>query len=110
VSTNTQAVCFFVLSDTHDYNPSTATPTDGFRATSLPRNIDVVLHCGDLTENGSLSSYEKAISMLGSIDAELKLVIAGNHDLSLHKDFFLAKGGSIAEHEAALNLWKGPTA
>jgi len=37
-------------------------------------------------------------------------VIAGNHDLSLHKDFILAEGGSIAEHEAVLDLWKGPAA
>jgi hypothetical protein len=27
--------------------------------------------------------YKKALKMLGSIDAELKLVIAGNHDISL---------------------------
>lgn len=106
----TQPVRFFVLSDTHEYNPETATPTDGFRANSLPQNIDVVLHCGDLTKNGRLESYEKVIEMPGSIDAELKLVIAGNHDLSLHKDFFLAEGGSIAEHEEALDLWKGPVA
>jgi 3',5'-cyclic AMP phosphodiesterase CpdA len=44
---------------------------------------DVVLHCGDITENGIPEDYERAVRMLGSIEAELRLVIPSNHDLSL---------------------------
>jgi hypothetical protein len=35
---------------------------------------------------GGLSEHKRALKMLGSIDAELKLVIAGNHDLPLDPD------------------------
>ena len=44
---------------------------------------NVVLHCSDLTQVSGLSMYKKAMKMLGSLDVELKLVIAGNHDISL---------------------------
>ncbi|KAI4221470.1 MAG: hypothetical protein L6R40_008630, partial [Gallowayella cf. fulva] len=71
---------FIVMSDTHNFE---------FNETSLqplrqptPR-ADVLLHCGDLTQVGRISDFKKAIKMLGSIDAELKLVIAGNHDMEL---------------------------
>ncbi|KAK3938754.1 Metallo-dependent phosphatase-like protein [Diplogelasinospora grovesii] len=51
-----------ILSDTHDRTfPDPAT---------LPR-VDVVLHCGDLSMTGT------------ALDAQLKLVIAGDHDVSL---------------------------
>ena len=65
-----------VLSDTHD----TAFPP----TSSLPhQKIDVLLHCGDLTMIGGLSNYHSAISNLLSIPAELRLIIPGNHDVSL---------------------------
>lgn len=60
-----------------------------FRA-PLPA-ADVLLHCGDLTMMGYLDEYEGALEMLGSIDAPLKLVIAGNHDLSLDEEFYLGQ-------------------
>ncbi|KAK4444172.1 Ser Thr phosphatase family [Podospora aff. communis PSN243] len=65
---------FLVLSDTHRIafpNPE-----------SLPK-VDVVLHCGDLTTVGGLGEYKTEIAKLKAIDAELKLVIPGNHDVSL---------------------------
>ena len=66
------ATTFLILSDTHD---------DAFPdPASLPSSrVDVVLHCGDLTMIGGLSNYKEAIANLKAIDAELKLVIAGNH-------------------------------
>lgn len=102
----TQQVRFLVISDTHEYDyTNVTTPSKhGFRGDAIP-TADVVLHCGDLTENGSLESYSKVIEQLGTIDAELKLVIAGNHDLSLHKDHFLQHGGTTTEHEEAVKLW-----
>lgn len=63
---------FLILSDTHD----SAFPTE------LP-SADVVLHCGDLTTIGGLSNYKAAIKSLAACDAELKLVIPGNHDVSM---------------------------
>lgn len=65
-----------VLSDTHD--------VDAFPHPDLGNaQVDVVLHCGDLTMIGGLSNYRKALTNIQAIPAELKLVIAGNHDVSL---------------------------
>ncbi|KAK8034260.1 hypothetical protein PG993_009255 [Apiospora rasikravindrae] len=74
-------VRFLILSDTH--NISFPDPT------SLPA-VDVVLHCGDLTMAGGLSNYRSAMSSLEQVDAELKLVVAGNHDLELDSSWWLA--------------------
>jgi len=64
-----------IISDTHDrwpYSDSNPAP-----------KVDVLLHCGDLTQVGGLPAFCRAIENIKSIDAELKLVIAGNHDLEL---------------------------
>jgi len=66
---------FLILSDTHD----DAFPDPASLAGPGPSKVDVVLHCGDLTMIGGLSNYKRAIANLKAIDAELKLVIAGNH-------------------------------
>jgi Icc-related predicted phosphoesterase len=87
-----------IMSDTH-----------GFELEKLPK-ADVVMHCGDLTENGIPEDYERAIRMLGETNAELKLVIAGNHDLTLDRKFFESKGGDMNEHHRALDLWHGSLA
>lgn len=41
---------------------------------------------------GLLRDYEKTIEMLKGIDASLKLVIAGNHDISLDDEYYGRKG------------------
>lgn len=41
---------------------------------------------------GHLDEYERTLSMLESIDAELKLVIAGNHDISLDEMYYKRMG------------------
>ena len=69
---------FLILSDTHEGShpwPYTATRPS-------PR-ADVLLHCGDLTQVGGLSAFKKAMNNIRAMDAEIKLVIAGNHDLEL---------------------------
>jgi predicted phosphohydrolase len=66
---------FLVISDTHDTWPYTSS--------SPPPATDVLLHCGDLTQLGGLSSFERAMEHIKSVPCELKLVIAGNHDLQL---------------------------
>lgn len=81
---------FLILSDTHDLDlPST-----------LPA-CDVVLHCGDLTENSTPDSISNALVSLGGIPAELRLAIAGNHDIFLDEDYCTSEGGSAQEIEAA---------
>ena len=64
--------------------------------------------------------YKKALKMLGCIDAELKLVIAGNHDISLDGKYWqthLYQGGDPPEDDddpeeqsQAMNIMKGPLA
>jgi hypothetical protein len=112
----------FIISDTHDgYQDPLEEPysKDGgpFRP-PLPK-ADILLHSGDLTMLGRMNEYRNTLEMLKSMDAELKLVIAGNHDLSLHKEYYLeAKTAAglqgddydqnmAAEAEA---LWTGPEA
>ncbi|KAL8916348.1 MAG: hypothetical protein Q9208_008572 [Pyrenodesmia sp. 3 TL-2023] len=79
---------------------------------SLPA-ADVVLHCGDLTHCGGTSSYKKAIKLLASIDAKLKLVIAGNHDLELDNGFWkthLDEGDELEDHDEAMEVMRGKLA
>lgn len=45
--------------------------------------IDVVIHCGDITADSSLHSFQTAIDVLRQIPAAVKLVIPGNHDFTL---------------------------
>jgi hypothetical protein len=47
----------------------------------------VVLHCGDLTKRSTIAEYKATFSMLRALTAPLKLVIAGNHDLSLDTEY-----------------------
>ena len=82
------ATRFLVLSDTHDFDFTAGTS----QPLQLPTpKADVLLHCGDLTQVGGVASFKQAVKMLGSINAELKLVIAGNHDLELDKTFWAAR-------------------
>ncbi|KLU89540.1 hypothetical protein MAPG_08511 [Magnaporthiopsis poae ATCC 64411] len=66
---------FLIISDTHGLEfPEESRPTE---------RVDVVLHCGDLTEGSSVDEYHTTLRLLQKIDAPLKLVIAGNHDVTL---------------------------
>jgi hypothetical protein len=68
---------------------------------------DVVLHSGDLTEDGSPASIASALQAMGKIKAELKLIIAGNHEISLDRQYYLSEGGLEADHEKARSLVSG---
>ncbi|KAG8630108.1 hypothetical protein KVT40_001727 [Elsinoe batatas] len=68
----TRIVC---VSDTHG-----ASPKDG--AFKLPRG-DVLIHAGDLTNQGGHAEMKKTIDWIASSDYEVKIVVAGNHDLTL---------------------------
>ncbi|KAH7078530.1 Metallo-dependent phosphatase-like protein [Paraphoma chrysanthemicola] len=88
-----EPVRFLLISDTHSHQ--------------LPSNLpecDVLLHCGDMTEDGSPESIFEAIQAIASIQAELKLVIAGNHEISLDKNYYLGEGGNENDFERAQNV------
>ncbi|KAK2020242.1 calcineurin-like phosphoesterase [Colletotrichum eremochloae] len=61
----------FVISDTH-----------GLRL-RYKHQADVVIHCGDATNESELEEYRNLIKDLSCIKAPLKLVIPGNHDFTL---------------------------
>jgi predicted phosphodiesterase len=66
---------FLILSDTHGKWPYS-------HNAPIPK-ADVFPHCGNLTQVGGLPSFKRAIENIKTIHAELKLIIAGNHDLEL---------------------------
>jgi predicted phosphodiesterase len=60
---------FVCLSDTHN-----ASPVHG--SFKLPKG-DVLIHAGDLTNQGSISELRKTVDWLEKADFEAKIVIAG---------------------------------
>jgi Icc-related predicted phosphoesterase len=66
------------ISDTHN-----ASPGQGY---TLPPG-DILIHAGDLTNNGQPSEIRKALAWLRETDYEHKIVVAGNHDLALDENF-----------------------
>lgn len=93
------SIRLLILSDTHD----SAFPDPG----SLP-TADIVIHCGDLTMIGGLSNFKKALEALEKCPAELKLVIPGNHDVSLDPAWWasnLDEDDDPAEPERARELF-----
>jgi Icc-related predicted phosphoesterase len=80
-----------VISDTHStwpYTPSCPAPS-----------CDVLIHCGDLTQVGGLPAYKNAMQDIRTVDAELKLIIAGNHDVDLDEAWVLKNAEDGEEDE-----------
>lgn len=108
------ATTFLILSDTHNFE-FTAGTSQPFH---LPTpKTDVLLHCGDLTQVGGISSFKQALQTLSLIPAELKLVIPGNHDLELDKTFCLSsqhdeEGVPVdaKDHDLAVEIMTGALA
>ncbi|WYZ46587.1 hypothetical protein EsH8_IX_000812 [Colletotrichum jinshuiense] len=73
---------FVCVSDTHN------------TAVKLPKG-DVLIHAGDLTNQGSYSELSRAVQWLEKADFEAKIVIAGNHDLTLDPRFYAEHGGRL---------------
>ncbi|KAI8626259.1 Metallo-dependent phosphatase-like protein [Xylariaceae sp. FL1651] len=71
----TRRTRFVCISDTHNCT------------VRLPKG-DVLIHCGDLTNQGSFTELSKQVSWLERADFECKIVVAGNHDLTLDTDFY----------------------
>ncbi|GAB7337279.1 hypothetical protein MBLNU457_g2645t1 [Dothideomycetes sp. NU457] len=102
-----------VLSDTHSAELVSRTEEGGeaWRAFKEPLPAaDVVLHCGDMTMRGGMNEYNKTLDMLAKIDAPVKIVIAGNHDRTLDKDWLKENPKnldlSLEERKA---IWKEAT-
>jgi len=74
VANKIKIVC---ISDTHNYKPE------------LP-NGDLLLHGGDLTENGTFRELQAQLDWLKSLPHKHKVVIGGNHDDLLDTDFITA--------------------
>ena len=87
---------FCILSDTHSQAPLSESDTENAYRLPLP-SADVLLHAGDLTIEGGINEYGGQLSMLKAADAGAKIVIAGNHDLSLDAEY-CADGGAIWAH------------
>lgn len=60
------------MSDTHNLETATVSPDECPPANRLPK-VDVLLHCGDLTQVGGLSAYKKALRLISSYDAEVSI-------------------------------------
>ncbi|KAI1308813.1 Metallo-dependent phosphatase-like protein [Xylaria venustula] len=75
----TRKTRFVCISDTHNC------------AVKLPKG-DVLIHCGDLTNQGSFSELSKQVQWLEQADFECKIVVAGNHDLTLDTGFYNTYG------------------
>ncbi|KAK8101885.1 hypothetical protein PG999_012259 [Apiospora kogelbergensis] len=71
---------FLIISDTHG------------RTFDLKKaqqaNPDVVIHCGDLTDESKIDEFRTTINLLSQLPAPLNLVISGNHDLTLDEPTF----------------------
>ncbi|ORY14858.1 Metallo-dependent phosphatase-like protein [Clohesyomyces aquaticus] len=74
----TRIVC---ISDTHNQTPK------------LPKG-DVLIHAGDLTNQGSYTELKKTVEWLEKAEFEAKIVIAGNHDITLEPEFYKEHGTS----------------
>ncbi|KAF2757856.1 Metallo-dependent phosphatase [Pseudovirgaria hyperparasitica] len=70
---------FVCISDTHNQTPK------------LPAG-DVLIHAGDLTNQGSLSELQKTVAWLEKANFEAKIVVAGNHDITLDSPFYQEHG------------------
>lgn len=79
-----------VLSDTHSALPRSSDSDSLFRW-PLPK-ADILLHAGDLMSNGKLEQHKSALELIKGVDAELKIVIPGNHDLTLDREYYHRHG------------------
>ena len=76
-----------ILSDTHAATPYEEKNTEFAFRWPLPR-ADVLLHAGDLTGNGAFWQHKRTAEMIRKAPAKLKIVIPGNHDLTLDEEYY----------------------
>ncbi|KAJ7484379.1 Metallo-dependent phosphatase-like protein [Mycena latifolia] len=97
---------FVLLSDTHT------------RTCAVPDG-DVLVHTGDLTKMGTLKELKTTMEWLYALPHPIKIVIAGNHDCGIHREWYEANWQDLFLHrsndapesaEAVIHLLKGPRA
>ena len=87
VSAKTITTRILIISDTHNKIPAAARNVEVPYRNPLPR-ADIILHAGDISMSGKVSEYEGIIDFLAAADAELKIIIAGNHDITLDRAYY----------------------
>ncbi|KIL66547.1 hypothetical protein M378DRAFT_160538 [Amanita muscaria Koide BX008] len=75
---------------------------------------DVLLHSGDLTHTGGLREVKETMAWLYSLPHQVKIIIAGNHDLTFHHGWYEKTWkrwhGDKQDQAAIMELVKGPAA
>ena len=92
-----------VISDTDEHS---------FDGATMPQ-VDNLIYTGDVTNFGDLNALKECIKMMGTFEAELKLVIAGDCDISLGKTCRvenMSKEEYSKFHEAVLGIMVGSLA
>jgi len=74
---------FVCISDTHSQTRFVVPPGD------------VLIHAGDLSSWGMHMHLKKTVDWLMSLPHELKIIIAGNHDLSLDPAWITNEDGTL---------------
>ena len=61
---------------------------------------DVLIHAGDVTDEGRLEEYEAVVPYLMKHPAKVKIFIGGNHDFTLDEPYFkkFAQGGDVGDN------------
>ena len=90
LQTPTVETLICVISDTHTRVPKPSKATKYAYRERFPAS-DVLIHCGDITSVGYETEYEEILDFLKTASAELKLVIPGNHDITLHEDLYMKR-------------------
>jgi predicted phosphodiesterase len=98
VPASPSTISFVACSDSHSMHATLGS--------DLFSPADVFIHTGDLTQHGTKEELQSAISWLASLPYKHKVVIAGNHDISLDKDCtyrsaMARRAGSYATPEEA---------
>ncbi|PGH19857.1 hypothetical protein AJ80_03774 [Polytolypa hystricis UAMH7299] len=76
-----------IISDTHTHVPLPPNVTATPYRQPFPAS-DVFLHAGDLTMVGREDEHVKMLNMFKNVNAELKIIIAGNHDITLDEEYY----------------------
>jgi Calcineurin-like phosphoesterase len=72
---STHRIRIVCVSDTHNSFPK------------LPSG-DILIHAGDLTNQGGYTELLKTVEWLDKADFKLKIIVAGNHDITLDRAFY----------------------
>lgn len=86
-SVQTVKTRILIISDTHSRKPFDSSDRQYAFRSPLPE-ADILLHAGDLTESGKEWEYQTQREMLMEHSAELKIVIPGNHDITLDEPYY----------------------